>query len=181
MKMRQISSLVALILPVVACSKPSPEEQKKAEEKLASALSAAMATAAPPAAGSGAARAGSEQALMGSCLDKPTGYCKEFLGILPMVAEEFCKKGDTSVLRKGATPCPREGYVGVCETKIAEGSERFYSYKSDSETFAQAVESAKMRCALLPDNVWTAAPAPAAAAATPATKKPAAAPSAKKK
>ncbi len=132
--MSNLRSLVLVgssMLLVVACSKPSPEEQKKKEAELAAALASAMGapasssttTAASGATGGGAAKAGE---FVGSCTDKESNICNEFLGALPLGAEDSCKMLN-GVFSK-TTRCPTDKLgssplAGICTIK-ADGDDR---------------------------------------------------------
>lgn len=177
------------MLLVVACSKPSPEEQKKKEAELAAALASAMGapsssstTTGATAAGGGAAKAGE---FVGSCTDKESNICNEFLGALPLGAEDSCKMLNGVFSKTARCPTDKLGtspLAGICTIK-AEGDDRVkksHSYQIGQTTVKATAESAKAMCDIQ-SGVFTAAAAPAASAAAAAPAKPAAAAPAKKK
>jgi hypothetical protein len=177
---------LALVFPLFlvalsGCSKPSPEEQKKNEEKLAAALASAMtapASSAPTLTGATAAAPATAGAIQATCSNPTDGKCKEFKGAMGLGAEDSCKAlGGT--FKNGATPCSQDNLLGTCElTDSTSGlNDVDYFYKSGG------VDAAGMKslCEGVMSGKWVPAAkaaAPAAKAAAPAAK--AAAPKAKK-
>ena len=175
MKLVLVTVSFALVASVAACSKPTPEEQKKQEEALAAALTSAML--APSAAPGGDSKGGSVAGpVLATCVDTGASTCREFKGLVPTTAEEFCKRGDTGKFAKGSTPCPRDGVVGTCTSKGDDASEIRYRYKAKDETAPAAADNAKAACEMV-SGVWAATtlaatPAGPAAKAAPAAVKP---------
>lgn len=108
-----------------------------------------------------AAAAADEKPVLGTCNDKSVFVCREYYGVLPLLAEDLCKGLEgKGVLTKGSTPCAKENLVGTCEIKGDEASERWYYYKQPDVT----PEMNKMACEIL--GKWTPAKGAPAAAAT---------------
>ncbi|APR80343.1 Hypothetical protein A7982_05690 [Minicystis rosea] len=173
MKALSIPSLALFVL--VAAAVGCGNKQEAAPSAPASAAPAAT-TAAPAGTASGAAAAGgSDKPVLGSCNDKSSSVCKEYYGVLPLLAEDLCKGLEgKGVLTKGPTPCSRENLSGTCEVKGDEASELIYYYKQADVT----PEMNKTVCEIV--GKWTPAKGSPAAAATGAStaaaSKPASAP-----
>lgn len=161
---------LGLVFPLVlvtlsGCSKPSPEEQKKNEEKLAAALASAMTAPASSAATLTAATAAAPVkagTILATC-DNPTdGKCKEFKGAMGIAAEDSCKTLG-GVFKKDSTPCAQDNLLGTCAQ--ADGSSGMddvdYFYKSDGVT----ADSMKSLCEGVMSGKWSPAPKAAAPAA----------------
>lgn len=148
-------ALLALAASLAGCG-------NKQEAPSSAGASAAPAQNAPPAAASGTAAAaapGGERPVLGSCNDKSSGMCKEYLGVLPLLAEDLCKGLEgKGVLTKGSTPCSRDKLVGTCEIKGDEASELWYYYAQAGIT----ADMNKMGCEIV--GKWTPASKAAAAA-----------------
>ncbi len=124
--------------------------------------------------------AAGEKPVLGSCNDTSSHVCKEYYGVLPMLAEDLCKGLEgKGVLTKGPTPCSKDNLSGTCEIKGDEASELIYYYKQTGVSD----DMNKSVCEIL--GKWTpaksAAPAATNAAGTnapanngPAANKPAA-------
>ena len=163
------SILVACVAVVVStgCSKSSPDAQKKQDEAVAAALTSAMVP-------SSTSPGGGATEVLATCVDNAASTCREYLGLVPTMAEEFCKRGDTGKFTRGATPCTRSGVVGTCTSKGEEASEISYRYKAKDETPSGAAANAQAACEML-SGVWAATPlATAAPLATATAAKPAA-------
>ena len=157
MKLALASSIALLIL--AACSKPTPEEQKKREDQLAAALASAMnAPAASPSAGAPAALPG---AISATCNNKGDGVCTETMGAAGMGAENSCTILG-GVYAKGPTPCPRENLVGTCAQIDATSglNDLRYYYKGGAST-----ADLKTSCESIMSGAWAAAPPKATAQA----------------
>lgn len=179
---------LALVFPLFlvalsGCSKPSPEEQRKNEEKLAAALASAMATpstSAPTLTGATAAAPANAGAIQATCNNPTDGKCKEFKGAMGIAEEESCKTLG-GVFKKGDAPCSQANLLGTCEmADTTSGLNNVdYFYKADGTDAA----SMKSLCEGVMSGKWVpaakAAAAPAGKAAAPAGK--AAAPAAKAK
>jgi len=167
---------LALILPVAlvalaGCSKPSPEEQKKNEEKLAAALASAMAAPASSAPTlTGAATPAPAGGIAATCTNATDGKCKEFKGAMGIAAEDSCKTLG-GVFKKESTPCSQDNLLGTCaQADSSSGmNDVDYFYKQPDVS----AESTKSLCEGVMSGKWTPAPkaaAPAAKAAAPAAK-----------
>ena len=156
-----LNSSIALLL-LAACSKPSPEEQKKREDQLAAALASAMnAPSSAPSAAPGAAAAPAG-AISATCNNKGDGVCTETMGAAGLGAENSCTVLG-GVYAKGSTPCPRENVVGTCAQVDATSglNDLRYYYKG-----AASAADMKMLCESVMSGVWAAAPKPTAQAAS---------------
>ncbi len=167
---------------VIGCSKPSPEEQKKKEEALASALASAMASSMASAAASGGGAAGGGAPakpgeFVGSCLDKESRICNEFLGALPLGAEDSCKLLNGTFSKTNRCPTDKldnAPLAGICTIK-AEGDDRVkksHSYQVDKTTVKATAEAAKSMCDVQSGTFAAAAAgsAPAGGGSAPAAK-----------
>ena len=161
MKLTFALSAVPFVLALCsACSKPSPDEQKKQEDALTAAFASAMAApasasaSAQPAAGTNAAipAGGGIQA---TCSNKGDGKCTESSGAEGMGADESCKRLG-GVYAKGATPCARDTLVGTCTRADASSgvNDVDYYYKQSGMT-ADAIKSL---CEGVMSGTWAAAP-----------------------
>jgi hypothetical protein len=156
--MRISSSIPFLALGFVAlgCGDATPQQGSSsasasgAKSGAPAATSAAMATVAAPAAATGAAPAGG---ILGTCMDKSTGICKEYVGTMSAVPEDYCKGAEgKGVFTKGSAPCPKEKLLGTCEVKVTEGSEISHYYKEAGNEAA----SSKASCDIQ-SGTWAAA------------------------
>lgn len=160
-----------LLVAVSGCSKPSPEEQKKNEEKLAAALASAM-TAAPSATVTvtGANAPAGAGGIAATCNNPSDGKCKEYKGAMGLATEDSCKSLG-GVYKKEATPCSQENLLGTCvQVDSSLGTNDVdYFYKAEGIT----ADAMKSLCEGVMSGKWVAAPkaaAPAAKAAKPAAK-----------
>ena len=179
LKMTLALSVIGLSLS--ACSKPSPEEQKKQEEKLAAALASALATPSGAASTTGAVTGGAAAGgISATCNNKGDSVCVETLGAAGLGAESSCTVLG-GVYATGSTPCPRENLVGTCTQVDASSglNDIRYLYKDRG-----SAADLKSSCETIMNGVWAPAPKGAAAAApkgaAPPAKAPAPAPKAKK-
>jgi hypothetical protein len=159
------------LVALAGCSKPSPEEQKKNEEKLAAALASAMAAPAASSAPSltSAAAPATAGAILATCNNPTDGKCKEFKGVMGIADEDSCKSlGGT--FKKDSTPCSHDKLLGSCaQADTSLGLDAVdYFYKADGAT----ADGMKSLCEGVMSGKWTAAPkgAPAAPAAKAAAK-----------
>lgn len=155
-----LASSVALVL-LAACSKPTPEEQKKREDQLAAALASAM-NAPPSATSAGTGAPGAAPgAISATCNNKGDAVCTETMGAPGMGAENSCTVLG-GVYTKGPTPCPRENVVGTCAQVDATSglNDLRYYYKG-----AASAADLKTLCEGVMSGVWAAAPAKAAPSA----------------
>ncbi len=155
-------ALSLALVALSACSKPSPEEQKKNEEKLAAALASAMA--APASSGpalTSAAVAAPSGGILASCNNPTDHKCKEFKGAMGIADDQSCKTLG-GVYTSGSTACSHDNLLGTCA--IADSSvgtnDVDYFYKGDGLT----ADSMKTLCEGVMSGKWTAAPKAAAAA-----------------
>jgi len=141
------------------CSKPSPEEQKKAEDQLAAALASAMQSSLAPSATSGASAAtggGAPGTIQSTCTNKAAAKCTEHLGAEGFDPAQTCKglAGD-GVYSKSSTPCSHDNLIGTCtRTDASSGlNDIDYHYKQAGTTAADD----KSICDIQ-SGVWAAAP-----------------------
>lgn len=172
---------LALVFPLFlvalsGCSKPSPEEQKKNEEKVAAALASAMAapaSSAPTLTAATAVTPATAGAIQATCNNKADGKCKEFKGAMGIAAEDSCKTLG-GVFKKDATPCSQNNLLGTCD--LADSSSGMndvdYFYKAEGVD----ADGMKSLCEGVMSGKWV----PAAKAASPAAKAAAPAPKAAK-
>jgi hypothetical protein len=160
----KLSLVGCVCLLGIACSKPSPEEQKRMETELNAALASAMATP------SSAARAGDvPRTVVATCKHKDIPKCEEIYNDVSKFSEDMCKESGATFAR-GSTPCPTENLLGTCLFKPAaadaNGQKDFY-YKGAGDN--------KGSCEALKAE-WTPAAEPAKpSAAKPSAAKPSAA------
>ena len=170
MKLALITALpIALVTFAVGCSKPSPEEQKKADDALAAALASAMAmpSAAPTVNSAPAAAAANPGGIGATCNNATDGKCTESLGAEGLGAEDSCKRlGGT--YKKGATPCPHDNLLGSCARTDTSSNlnDVDYYYRQPGAT----ADTMKSLCEGVMSGKWTDAPKAGPAAAAPAAK-----------
>ena len=177
MKLALVTALALVTLGTlsVGCSKPSPEEQKKADDALAAALASAMAMpSAAPTVNSAPAAAANPGGIGATCNNASDGKCTESLGAEGLGADDSCTKlGGT--YKKGATPCSHDNLLGSCARTDSSSNlnDVDYYYKQAGTT----ADSMKSLCETVMSGKWTDAPkgaapaAPAAKGAAPKGKK----------
>jgi hypothetical protein len=167
--MKTLASLALALLAATAIGCGNKQDASPAPG--ASAAPASASGAAAAASGS-AAPGGDKGAVYGSCVDKSSSICKEYIGALPLLAEDMCKGIEgKGVLTKGNVPCSHDNLTGTCDIMNEGTGERIYYYKQPDVT----PEMNKTVCELL--GKWTPAAKTAASAAPSAA--PASAPPAK--
>jgi hypothetical protein len=127
---------------------------------MASAMASADTTAAP---------SGEPGKPMGTCNKKPDSQCEEYLGAIPLGAEDSCKML-SGVFSKDIKTCSTDKMVGVCKTEYSNYVYYKYAIVPDGGW--------KQYCEQLRFGKWTASAA--ATTAGSAAVKPAAKPAGKK-
>jgi hypothetical protein len=148
---------------LAGCSKPNPDDQKKAEEQLAAALASAMASsigsgsATPGAPGGGSAPTGAPGTIQSTCTHKADALCTEHLGAEGFDPAQTCKGlGGDGVYAKGSTPCSHDNLLGTCTRTDATSNlnDIDYHYKQPGGATAADLKS----ICDIQSGVWAAAP-----------------------
>jgi hypothetical protein len=104
---------------------------------------------------------GDTTTVLATCNDPSVGICREYFGLVPMLADDLCKGLEgKGVLKRGSTPCARDNMLGTCMIKGDDASEAHYYYRTQD---GDSPDIAKASCDMK-SGAWTAAPQLAASA-----------------